>query len=76
MGTNDLGENIKLLEKSRKRVEDICDALEKYDQRVKFHSLAITELQDVIILDKKKIEELTKRIERLEQKSKSDVMYQ
>ena len=74
--SEEISESLKVLEKSRKRVDDICNTLEKYDQRVKFHSLAINELQDIIIADKKTICELTKRIERLEQKDNKDVMYQ
>jgi len=76
MGNQDLSESIKLLEKAKVQFEEICKTLETYERRVKFHSFAITELQDLLVADRKKINELTEKIERIEAKYGKDVMYQ
>jgi len=73
---DELGEGIRLLEKSRKRVDEICKSLESYERRVQLQSSAISELQDLIIIERRRFDELTKRVDRLEKKFNPDVMYQ
>lgn len=71
-----ISEQIKLLESSRQKVDRVCKVLETYERRVKLHSDAITELQDLILIERRKVDELTKKIERMELKYGKDVMYQ
>jgi len=71
-----ISEQVKLLESSRKKVDHTCDVLETYDRRVKLHSEAITEIQDLILIDRRKLADLLARVEKLEAKYGKDVMYQ
>ena len=54
----------------------ICNNLEKYEERVKWHNTAIIELQDLIVDDRVTIKELKAKLDKLEKKYGKDVMYQ
>jgi len=72
----DIDEELEKLRKTRETLKSLCNKLEKYDQRVLLHNKAIKELQDVVVEDRDKIIVLLKKVEKMEQKYSSDVMYQ
>ena len=71
-----LSEELALFEKARKKFEDVCKTLEAYERRVQLQSMAIKELQDIVVMDGNKVDKLLKKVDQLEQKLKVDVMYQ
>lgn len=72
----DIDEELERLRKARSILSGICTKLELYDKRVELHNTAIKELQDVVVDDRGKIIELIEKVEKIERKYGSDVMYQ
>lgn len=68
-------EELEQLKKVRTTLEDVCNQLTNYEKRVRLHTKAIGELQTQVLIDREALKVLVEKIENLEKKQQSDVMY-
>ena len=72
----DIDKELKNLKKAREDLNDICYQLECYKDRMALHTKAIDELQDFVLTDREAITKLAFKVDKIEKKYGSDVMYQ